>query len=355
MRAKQGEPEAWAASRFEALERYLHEALDEQSRFRLKLSSPLAVGDVLARRYLHRRRREVGSAGRRLDAIDDIDRQLAHYRSDLDRGFELRMQSVEKVLVEMESRGHQSFDDTLRLGRLFDLVNRSRVQSEFEEKVVADAPQQIERRVSELIDWLVDQDYRQWQAVSERLAVRQRRVRRPHSRTHRHRRLPRGSGAAARIAGPRGPERRRWLRSPPGSGEDGRRRPGVGGGDGRHRRRCARSRCDRLIAATTAAADITGFLMASVVAAVGFLIIPARRRRARAEIRARVSTLIADLCRALGAEFTRAQERSAQRFADAMGPYTRFVRAERDRWEGHRAALSDLRGRMERLLQQIQS
>ena len=39
---------------------------------------------------------------------------------------------------------------------------------------MADAPQQIERHVSDIIDWLVDQDYRHWQAVSARLATRHR-------------------------------------------------------------------------------------------------------------------------------------------------------------------------------------
>ena len=33
----------------------------------------------------------------------------------------------------------------LRIGRVFDLMNRARVQREFEEQVVADAPQQVER------------------------------------------------------------------------------------------------------------------------------------------------------------------------------------------------------------------
>ena len=51
-RAKHGEPSLWEASGFAALERYLHDSLDERGRFRLKLTSPLGVGDVLARRYL---------------------------------------------------------------------------------------------------------------------------------------------------------------------------------------------------------------------------------------------------------------------------------------------------------------
>ena len=39
---------------------------------------------------------------------------------------------------------------------------------------MADAPRQIERRVTDLIDWLIDQDFRQWQAVTTRLAARNR-------------------------------------------------------------------------------------------------------------------------------------------------------------------------------------
>jgi hypothetical protein len=107
--------------------------------------------------------------------------------------------------------------------------------------------------------------------------------------------------------------------------------------------------------ATTAAADITGIVMAGLVAALGFLIIPARRRKARAEIRAKVSSLINDLRKALNAEFQRAQERSTHRFADAMGPYARFVRAERERWEKHRASLTMLRSEVEQLLASLGS
>ena len=42
---------------------------------------------------------------------------------------------------------------------------------------MADAPQQIERRVGELVDWLVDADLRQWQAVTRHLAERRRQCR----------------------------------------------------------------------------------------------------------------------------------------------------------------------------------
>ena len=42
----------WAASRFESLERYVLDTLDERERLRLKLANPLGVAQRLAKRYL---------------------------------------------------------------------------------------------------------------------------------------------------------------------------------------------------------------------------------------------------------------------------------------------------------------
>ncbi len=245
-RAKQGEPAVWSASRFEAFERYLRDALDEQGRFRLKLQSPLGVGDVLASRYLATAEESLGLLASDRTALEDIDRQLDQYRADLSRGFELRMSGVEKVLLDMERRGHQYFDDTLRLGRVFDLVNRSRVEKEFEERVVADAPREIERRVSDIIDWLVDQEFRQWQAVSARLETRR--------REHGDRVLgsseaggfPRGPLAAARFRRARSPAGRRRLRPPARGAADCRCGAHGGGGDGSGGCRCRGARRDRV-------------------------------------------------------------------------------------------------------------
>src|SRR5262249_18131177 len=173
-RARHGEPDSWAASRFEALERFIRESLDEGSRFRLKLANPLGVAHALAQKYASIAAERLTLLIEDLALLGDVERQIALYEEDLARGFELRMTAVEKVLLDMESRGHQYFEDTLRIGRVMDLLNRARVQKEFEEGAVADAPRQIERRVTDLIDWLIDQDFRQWQAVTTRLAARNR-------------------------------------------------------------------------------------------------------------------------------------------------------------------------------------
>jgi GTP-binding protein EngB required for normal cell division len=352
-KAKQGHPALWAASRFEALEQYLRDTFEAPSRFRLKLANPLGVGQALAHRYATVAAERLTLIEDDLQLLADIERQLAIYRQDIERGFELRMAAVEKELADMEARGHRFFEDTLRIGRVVDLLNRARVTKEFEEKVVADTPIQIERRVTEMIDWLVDQDFRQWQAITSKLLNRQ--------REHASRML------GAPDIGTFHNDRSRLIDS-------------VGRGaqrvvDTYDKRREAEVIADQArtavaaaaaaggaavglgtlvtIAASTVAADVTGILLASVVLGIGFLIIPARRRRAKATLDEKVTALRSRLTSSLKTEFERAREQSGHRLHDAMAPYARFVESEAGRWTGAQQTLGRLRDEATGLLAQV--
>ncbi len=345
MRAKQGDPAAWASSQFEPFEKFLSATIDAPARFRLKLANPLGVGQALASRY-------AAIASQRLELMQedtallgDIERQLALYRDDLARGFELRMGAVEKVLVDMENRGNRYFEDTLRIGRVVDLLNRSRIQKEFEEKVVADAPALIERAVNELIDWHVDQEFRQWQAVTSKLTERQ--------RQHASRML------GAPEVGSFHTDRARLIDSVGRQAQQvvatyDKRQEGETIADQARVAVAASAAAGGAalglgtlvtVAASTVAADVTGILLASVVLGVGFLIIPARRRRAKATLQEKLTALRARLTTSLTAEFARAQEMSAQRLQDLVAPYARFVRAEETRWRDAERSLTALQQR----------
>jgi small GTP-binding protein len=345
LRAKQGEPAVWAASRFEPLERYIRETLDEGSRFRLKLNNPLGVGQALAHRYAAIADERLQVLRDDVALLEDFERQLAVYRDDLARGFELRMTAVEKVLVDMEHRGHVYFEDTLRLGRVMDLLNRARIQKEFEDRVVADAPRLIERRVTELIDWLIDQDFRQWQAITTQLADRTRDQR---SRTLGAPDVGTFHADRSRLIDSVGRETQRVVDS-----YDKQREAAAIADQARGAVTTAAAAGGAAlglgtivtIAASTAAADITGIVMAGLVAALGFLVIPARRRKAKAEMKEKVSALRQRLSTALRTEFERAQEQSAERIARTVDPYSRFVRAEQTRWTDASQTLAALRDR----------
>jgi small GTP-binding protein len=350
MRAKRGEPAVWPASRFGPLEDYILHTLDDETRFKLKLANPLGVGEALAGRYATIAGERLELLREDLTLLDDVERQLGVYREDLERGFELRMGAVEKVLLEMETRGHAFFEDTLRLGRVFDLLNRARIQKEFEDRVVADAPRQIERRVTELIDWLVDQDFRQWQAITERLGER----RKAHAdrilgapdvgtfHTERARLIESVGREASRVVDSY--DRQREAEAIANQARTAVTAAAAAGG--------AALGLGTLvtIAASTAAADATGIIMASLVATLGFLVIPARRRKAKTEMRDKVTALREKLATALRTEFTRATEASSARIGRTVEPYSRFVRAEQARWQDSRVTLSGLRERTKAFL-----
>jgi hypothetical protein len=162
-----------------------------------------------------------------------------------------------------------------------DLLNRARIQKEFEDRVVADAPRQIERRVTELIDWLIDQDFRQWQAITARLA----------ERTRDHGSRPLGAPDVGSFHADRshlidsvGREAQRVVDT-----YDKQREAAAIADQARGAVTAAAAAGGAAlglgtlvtVAASTAAADVTGILMAGVIATIGFLVIPARRRKAK--------------------------------------------------------------------------
>lgn len=164
-----GADNEWQASRFEAVERYITDTLDEDERIRLKLMNPLGVAQSITTKYRTAVEERLKLLQEDVVTIDQIDRQVELYRQDLQKDFGLHVSDIENLLHEMELRGIAFFDDTVRLGRMFDLMKTDRIRAEFEDRVIADTPAQIEQRVQHIIDWLVDRQFRLWQSVTEYL------------------------------------------------------------------------------------------------------------------------------------------------------------------------------------------
>jgi small GTP-binding protein len=356
-RAKTGEPQLWESSGFDPLERYITSTLDQSARTKLKLLNPLGVGAALIDRSATSTRERLGALQSDVTLLDDVESQLGQFEQDMTREFEGRMATVDNVLLEMERRGHGYFDDTMRIGRIMDLLNRSRVQEGFERQVVADAPQQIEKRVNDLIDWLVDADYRQWQRINRHLADRRR-------------------AFSDRIVGqhqkdddsrPFHDERRRMVEGVGGAAQKvvdtyDRRREASDLADGARNAVAAAAATGAgalglgaiiTFAATTAAADFTGFLLASVIAACGFFIIPAKRKRAKAQMRERIADVRARLSAALRKQFEEEIGRSSARMRESIAPYSRFVRAEGEKLRETDARLARLRTDLARVRERV--
>ncbi len=349
LRAKTEGSGQFAESRFEAVEQYIFDTLDDQGRLRLKFLNPLGVGSHLVDKYANRIGARLDTLKADFDMLTNVEDQLALYHEDMTRDFNFRMADLENILFEMENKGQEYFDETLRLGRVLDLLNKDRIQNEFENQIVADIPQRIDTKVNELIDWLVESDLRQWQAVMDHIAERR--------REHKD-----------RIIGDQSPDNFHFDRQR------------LIDGIGREAKRVVESYDKTLeaqnlaegaqtavaaaaalevsalglgalvtIMATTVAADVTGVLMASLVAALGFIVIPARRRRAKLEMREKVAALRNQLVRSLSTHFEQEIQRSLKSINEAISPYSRFVRSERGKLLDSQKSLEAVRDEIIRL------
>lgn len=340
MHAKQaagrGEAEAhrvlWRASHFDKLEQFTQVTLNDNERLRLKLENPLGVASRLIDKYIAviSERQEILRGD--FETIDTIDDQFAAYEKDMRRDFSYQRSRVENVLYEMLERGDKFFDQVLRLTRVMELVNSEKLRGDFTREVVADSSREIERHVNELIDWMIDKDYRQWRSIMDYLR------RRAEKHTDR---------MVGQINNDFELNRQNLL-----------------GGIGRHAQRLVDS-YDREAEALkmaqavqsavfqTAAVevsalglgavlviilqgvwlDVTGILGASAVAALGLYLLPYKRSQVKAELRKQVAELRDQLEVALTRQFENELQESAQRLQEAIAPYTRFVRAEREKLE----------------------
>ncbi|HEY7780163.1 MAG TPA: dynamin family protein [Ktedonobacterales bacterium] len=353
----------WQTSRMGALRDYLMRTLDDEGRAKLKLLSPLGVMRRLAAKYLEEAQKRRTLLDEDARTVANLESQLTAHRQDLEASFEQRLQSVTGLLLEMRLRGDRFFDETVRLGRVIDLVQRERVRGAFVRDVVADTPARIGTAVDELIDWMVEQEQRRWQDINDYLTRRRRTAsivgapgsedeqvvgaigatfdysrrtvlrRVSHAAEHDLATYDRDAEAAQLSAGLQGAVAQTAVA---GAGAIG---LGVG----------------LAVLVGTAAADFTGVVAGIVLASLGLGILPLHRRRARAQFDARIEELRGRLETTLRDQFRKEFDGGELRLQEALAPYTRFVRVERERVEEIFTALEQLQGDLETLRHQIES
>ncbi|MDQ4044863.1 MAG: dynamin family protein, partial [Chloroflexota bacterium] len=277
----------WEASEFEALEDYIIETLDEEGRIRLKLLNPLGVAEYLTDRYLTATKDRLTVLEADMATIRKIERQLDLYREDMREQFRYYLARIENIIHRMNDRGDEFFEETIRIGRVFDLMNTDKVRGEFERKVAGDTEREIDRTIDELIDWMVEQDLRLWETVNDFIDRR---------RLNKY-----ADELIGEVGGQFRYDRREKLDSVSRRAQQEVERYDAEA----HARQLSMSVRNAVAAvavaeagavglgalvvaaASTAAVDVTGILAASVLAGVGLVVLPIKRRQARREFYAR--------------------------------------------------------------------
>jgi len=289
-----------------------------------------------------------------LRMLDDIESHLEIYEHDQHRDFAYRLSDIDNALLDFESRGTNFFEETLRLGRIFDLVNKAKIKSDFEKNVIGDLPQEVDKRVEAVIDWMVQSELEQWKAVMAHIEER---------RSAHEERIIGKVGKVGKVQVGFAQDRERLLETVGAAARsaiDGYDRDSESSRLAESVRTAVASTAllevgavglGALVAAiaTTTAADVTGILAASALSIVGLLVLPAKRRKAKTELNLKVGEVREKLMTSLRKQFETETKASILRIQDAVAPYTRFVRAERDRLETARSALESSRVELERI------
>jgi small GTP-binding protein len=323
-----------AAGRFQALRSYVMETLDADERIRLKLLNPLGVAERLLGRYATITEERLSLLEQDQQTIERIEAHLSDYEGEMRREFATYLTRVENIVHRLNERADRFFDEYIRIGRVFDLVRSENTRQAFQRDVVADTERQIDDTITELIDWMVAQDYRAWQTVTETLDRRA---------------LERYRSDMVGEVGSRFAADRQTLIN-----QVARQAESVVDRYDQHaeaamlatnvRSAVAQTALAQagavtlgavvVAVATTAAADVTGILAAATIAGLGLFILPARKRAARNELRRRSAELERQLTDVLNDGFETELARSLRRIRDAIAPYTRFVSTERTRLTG---------------------
>ncbi|CAN5618208.1 dynamin family protein [soil metagenome] len=333
--AERGDP----AGNFEPLRNYIFSTLDETERFRLKLMNPIGVAERLLERYGDIAEDRLATLATDQATIDRIEAHIDAHQEDTAREFAGYRTRVENIVHRLNERADRFFDEYIRIGRVFDLVRSEQTRSAFERDVVAGTEQQIDQTVEEMIDWMVGQDLRLWQTINEMLD----------RKTLERYREDLVGDIGARFQADRQTLINQVSRQADEVVERYDQRAEATQLAENVRSAIAQTAIAQagavslgaavVVLATTAAADVTGILAAATVAGLGLLILPARRRSARRELRRRSAELEQQLSEVLEDGFMAELGRSVRRVRDAISPYTRFVASERERLEQNRSSI----------------
>jgi small GTP-binding protein len=335
------------------VESFIDATLNPDEQIPIKLNNPLCVLDNLLNQRTKTVNEKLDLLQNDIQLLGDIENQIELFHEDMNRSFKYRYSDIDNILLEFEKRGLEFFDNTFRVARIMDLINKEKIQNEYNQLVLKGLSREIDEKVENLIDWLVEQDLRQWQVITSRIDQRiakyqDRILENPETRQIQFERQ--------KIIDSVRRESQRVVEMFDKDEESRKIAEGA-------QMAVAASAAIEVgalglgtlvtLLATTASADLTGILLAGLTATLGLFIIPAKKKQARTLFSRNITALRKKLNETLTSEFSTQVNHVVARINDTILPYSRFVRSEQSLLENNLILFKEFKNRIEELKNKI--
>lgn len=352
--AKQANDEAaFAASGMVPLENAIAARLGSE-RVKLKLASPLGVAAHAADQYLNVLDNRLELLQDDATTLAEIDRQRKQFDRDMQRDLGLYIARLKGVLQQLEKRGDDFFDETIRITRIPKLMNTQRMKEAFQQQVVGKSEAEIDAAMHDLVDWFIQRNLQLWEDVmrylNERRAAEQANVigevggRFQYDRQALVRALRETAEETLESYDPKTESSRLAERLHGAVVQTGLMEVGGLG-----------LSAAMVALMSGAALDITGIALGLSVMGAGLLVLPSQKRRAKRELKERMTELQNTIEKSVRQQFELELSRSQEKLTGSISPYTRFVGAELERLHSLRAELSSTANDVTNLQREIDS
>lgn len=336
------------------VEDYIFKTLDLKNRLKLKLMNPLGILENFNSKYTKLNEAQQKLIQDDIQLLDAIDRQIELFREDMLRAFKFRYADIDNAILQFEKRGLEFFDSTFRIARVMDLLNKEKIKNDFNKLVIKDLSKDIDEKVNSAIDWLVEEDLKQWQVITQKInqrsskyhdkilqdpgnqkfqLERQKIIAKINRESQRIIELFDKEAEASQIA-----EEAQMAVAASAAVEVG----AIGLGT------------LVTLLATTASADLTGILLAGLTATLGFFIIPAKKRQTKNLFSKNIQKLRKKLEDTLFAEFSHQVDIVNENIRTTIQPYSRFIRSENSRLTETKKAFSDISSKCVQLKSKVE-
>jgi small GTP-binding protein len=336
------------------LRAYVQSWLDQAARLRVKFANPLGVAEQIIKRENSRLAHEREQIQIDAETVGAVEREVQVYESETKSELSARLAEIDNVMLRLQARGMDFFDQKFRLTNLPDLARGDRFRALFEAQVLTGVSDEIDHYAQAAVNWLVEKDLRHWQHVSNFLAKRRATV---------------ADNIVGNVSTDFDLRRQALLDSVTQSAQTV-----VSGYDIEAESRELGYAVESSVAqmalveagavglgtlvtllVSSSALDVTGVLFAGVMAVVGFFIIPYKRQQAKTRFKEKIETVRQNLNRVLITQFNAEADRTLNRLKEGVAPYFRFVRAEQTRLSATEQTLNEASEQLKRLQVRIES